>query len=124
MRYQRISAAVAIIAIIFTVIACGCGGDDSSGPVRSTGTVQGTVTAVGSGAPIEGAVVTVQENASVTTAQLQGVTDSGGNYQIDDVRSGVQVFACTAEGYFTTQKAVSIGPGIVNEINFELAPSP
>lgn len=124
MKRYRVAAAAAVTVLLCSIILAGCGGDDAEQPVRSTGTVEGTVTAVGSGSPIEGAQVTVQEEASITTAQLQDATDSAGNYRIENVPSGIQVLACSAEGYFTGQKAVSIGPGIVNEINFELRPSP
>ncbi|MFP3904229.1 MAG: carboxypeptidase regulatory-like domain-containing protein [Armatimonadota bacterium] len=123
-QYRRYALAVAPV-VGFALLLMGCGGDGSTEGVRPTGSVAGTVTIAGQQTPVEGAVVQVEETAGeITSAQLQGTTDEQGYYRIDDVSSGVRVFACSKSGFLTTRRSVNIGSSVTNTVDFQFTPGP
>jgi hypothetical protein len=76
----------------------GASGVDQALP-RSTGTLVGTVTVAGSGAPIEGATVRVYESGS--TSFVSATTGAGGGYSVV-VPTGFYKVRFSAPGYTTS----------------------
>ncbi|MEZ5147194.1 MAG: carboxypeptidase regulatory-like domain-containing protein [Bacteroidales bacterium] len=82
-------------------------------PVFAYGNLEGYVTEVGSGDPIEGA--TIQVGAFGT-----GTSGSDGYYLIEDILVGDWTAVCSADGYNSVSADVTIEEGVTATQDFEL----
>ncbi|HEV2672829.1 MAG TPA: carboxypeptidase-like regulatory domain-containing protein [Gemmatimonadales bacterium] len=84
------------------------------------GALSGTVTA-GSGVAISGAQVSLR---NLTTADVrQAMTDSSGNYRIEDLLAGDYELSVSASGYRTGTQRVTIAAGEARNANVTLTES-
>jgi TolB protein len=78
-----------------------------------TGSIAGTVTDADTGAPIEGAAVSVDGE--------EAVTGQDGTYRIDGLEAGEHTVAAEAEGYQPANQAASVAAGETTTVDFALA---
>ena len=77
----------------------------SKGPSPATGTIRGTFTHAGTGAPLPGVTVTVAETGQRAT------TDSDGHYQIANVPAGTLTLAAARAGYSQANASTRLSAG-------------
>jgi len=94
--------ALSIFLILLT--ACGGGGDGGDGSNVELGSVEGTVTDLSTGYPIEG--VTVKVGAKTATSGLDGV------YAINDVEVGTRTVTASCSDYQSYSSTCSIIKGV------------
>ncbi|MCH7925516.1 MAG: carboxypeptidase-like regulatory domain-containing protein [Planctomycetes bacterium] len=76
------------------------------------GAIEGTVTDVDTGNPIEG--------ATVTDGTRQATTDAAGYYLIADVPEGTYTVTASATGYQDASQEVAVTEGVTSIANFSL----
>jgi len=101
-----------LMVTIVLVVSAGCGLNKNSS--TSTGTVSGSVTD-SSGAPIEGATVVAGYSSP------SALTDSGGNFVISDVPSGLQTVTALSPGYQANTFIVHVGDKGVTALASQIA---
>lgn len=82
------------------------------------GHLEGTVTDAVTGAPVAGAVVTLEGQGRSTT------TDADGAFRLRSLESGTHTVAVSASGYADGRTAVEVEDGSVARISVELEPAP
>ncbi|MCK4653765.1 MAG: carboxypeptidase regulatory-like domain-containing protein, partial [Candidatus Cloacimonetes bacterium] len=80
------------------------------------GNVDGTVTALDTGEPIEGAIVSIENTSDITVPD--------GTYLLEYIPVGIQDITCTAEGYFDTTDVLEVLEDQTVTIDFTLEPIP
>jgi hypothetical protein len=109
----------------FALAACG---DDGTGPAVDRLRIEGTVSALGSGTPLEGAVVILNLPQGAGVPSRSAVTDSQGRYGITFAPNGL-ILDC--RDFALTASAAGFQPAFEEEVrcttavqtvDFELAP--
>ena len=83
-------------------------------PKPTTGTISGTVTEEGTGTPIAGASVSTQPATTIA------ISDTQGNYKIDDVAPGSYTLTASASGYTDDSTNVTVTAGQTSTANLAL----
>ncbi|MCB1605705.1 MAG: carboxypeptidase regulatory-like domain-containing protein [Xanthomonadales bacterium] len=89
-----------------------------TGPSAQFGIIRGLVTDADGGAPIAGAVISLQ------SPPTQVISDSGGRYQFLQVPVGPVIVTATAAGYSSRQVQLEMAPSTIIEFSLELAADP
>ena len=92
---------------------------DAADPA-TTGTVTGTVTAAGTGAPIANAAVTFVAQDPANAVSVQGFTDSSGAYIIGGIPAGAVRVTAGAPGYLVGSADASLFAGSNPALDFVL----
>ncbi len=106
-----------IIFLFFSIFQTGCtsGGDGGGGEVGNTATVTGLIFNSQTGEHIANVVVRIGE--------IQGDSDSEGQYRLTNVPTGSQTIAATKEGYQEYSSSVQVDEGQVNFKDIEMTAS-
>jgi len=117
-RRLRISEVVLLTALLMVSFALtSCGEDNGTPSPQGTGTLQGIVRDATTQNPITNATVSVQGTS------LQGISNTQGQYEIQNVPSGTQTAIATATGHALQSQSVSIIVGATTQANFLLTAS-
>ncbi|HWB42896.1 MAG TPA: TonB-dependent receptor plug domain-containing protein, partial [Gemmatimonadales bacterium] len=82
----------------------------------SLAVIRGTITDSATGAPLQGALVTV------VGTDLRAETNSAGQYAFPDVTPGTVVIRAQLIGYYPAERRVTVGPDADVTVDFALAP--
>jgi hypothetical protein len=99
---QGILFAMVLIVLLSALSGCGSGSGESD-VAQTNGTVTGTVTNAGTGAPLSG--------ATVAGTGFSTTTDSNGNFTLTGVPPGPQTLAVSRSGFTPATKAVTVVAG-------------
>jgi hypothetical protein len=117
-RRLRISGVILFTALLMVSFALtACGGDNETPSPQGTGTLQGVVRDAVTQNPLANATVSVQGTS------LQGISNTQGQYEIQNVPSGTQTAIATATGYTLQSQSVSITVGATTQADFLLTAS-
>lgn len=90
--------------------------------VLPTVSVTGTVVDSGTGQPLSGATVQAETGAETQTVSMKrAMTDSNGNYTIDNVDAGTYQVTARMTGYQLQTQSLTVGTDAA-QLNFQLAP--
>lgn len=115
-------------ALFGATLALAACGDDGTGPAVDRLRIEGTVSALGSGTPVEGAVVILNLPQGAGTPSRSAVTDSQGRYGITFAPNGLILdcrdFALTASaaGFQPAFEEEVRCTAAVQTVDFELVP--
>jgi hypothetical protein len=83
------------------------------------GGLEGIISDASTGAPVEGAQVTVAGQVGVLTV----ATDSAGKYEVTDLTAGAYLVSVQATGYYANAEQVGVVAGVISSGNVALEPA-
>lgn len=117
MRALRKMVYISILLTVLSVIS-GCVAPPSP-TVTPSGSLEGIVSDASTGAPLEGAQVTVAGQVGVFTV----ATDSNGKYGVVDLPAGAYLISVQATGYYVNTTQMGVVAGVVSSGDVTLKPA-